>query len=490
VTLFVQNDALGAGAGSLNPTQASVDLGTIANGDTGLGLATAVGNRQQVTYSRTLGGNPPIRLEQLVTTVFTANYGSGPQTVNIVVLPVLANFVLNDGSSILDVGGTALPPQGSGLPGDTLNTTNDCLVIYDTTLHNGDGYCVARDGTGGTLDLPTPSSVVLYHELSHALRTAQHTELALTSTCNPSAPEENAAILDENEMRKQLCDAAGKSPELRDPGNHCGSLCGSGASPTCDCCIIASVSSGSAMSAEVQALRAVRDSFLRSTEVGFVFCQKHYQDYYAFSPQVCTMMARRPELRPLVLEGFVRPLMIALRLLQAYALGGLSDTRLGRLLAEEQPDRGQAAYTIATLERARAFSQGEIATGDTVAEELVRLLRERAWPSVHVCWAIVEPVRIYGEALRTYVAGGRPADVGRFLRHAFTAWAVEMPLDPVWASLSARQFERELQIYETRMLRSARAKSRFRRRLMESFGHVTAVCTVLGRTQATAGGVP
>lgn len=489
MTVFIQNDATGAGAGTLDPNQAAVDLAVAANGDTGLGLAAQVGNRQQVTYARTLNGAPPVRLDTLVNTAFTPNYGGGPQAVNIVVLPVGSNFFLNDGTSILVVGGVALPPQGSALAGAGLNNTNDCLVIYDTSQNNGTGYCTARAGTGGTLDLQTPNPIILYHELSHAFRIVNNTLLALTVACNPSSPEENAAITDENDLRTQIANATGVTPVLRDTGIHCGGLCGGGGGGGGgSCCIIASVASNSPISVEVQALRELRDRFLRKTEVGFAFFQKLLHDYYAFSPQVCTVMAQKPALSRLVLEGYVRPLIIALRLLQLYAFDRPTDARLGRAFADYQPEAAEAADKLALLERARAYSQGEIETGEPATEELVQILRERAWSSDHVRWALIEPVRIYGEALGAYAAGSKRADIGRILRQAFVAWAADMPLDHVWASLSAKQLKRELNTFETGLLRSSRAKSRFRKRLVDRFGDLTAIGTLLGRSRATHGG--
>jgi hypothetical protein len=76
--MFIQNDATGAGSGSLVADQTFVNLAVIVNGDTGLGLAAAVGNRQQVTCGRTLTGPPPTRIVNLVNTPFTLKYGSGP----------------------------------------------------------------------------------------------------------------------------------------------------------------------------------------------------------------------------------------------------------------------------------------------------------------------------------------------------------------------------------------------------------------------------
>lgn len=483
MTLFIQNNATGAGAGTLNAGQGAVDLGIIANGDTGLGLAPAVGNRQQVTYARTLAGAPPLRLDTLVNTAFAPNYTGAPQAVPIVILPVGANFTLNNGALITTFAGTALPPSNSGLGGAGLNTTTDCLVIYDTSDSGGAGYCVARNGSGGVQDLGMPTSVLLFHELSHAFRIVNNTLLALTATCDPSSPEENAAIVEENELRTQIANAAGTTVTLRDPGIHCGSSgpCGGG------CCIIASVASGSPISGEVQTLRALRDGLLRRTEAGFAFFERFFYDYYDFSPQVCTLMARRPELSRMVLEGFVRPLIIALRLLHHHAADRPGEALLGQRLMDYHPQRAEAAETLAALRLAQAFWQGDFTSEEAVGRELAALLRERAWPSDHIHWALVEPVRIYGEALGSYVDGGDARSLGRSLKRGFTAWAAELPLDHVWASLSARQLRSELSVYESMLLRPPTAKARFRRRLMDRFGDVTAVATVLGGRRALAG---
>lgn len=483
MTLFVQNNAAGGGGGTLNPAQGAVDLGVIANGDTGLGLAAAVGNRQQVTYTPTLAGAPVNRLNALANTNFTPNYGAGAQAVVIAILPVGANFTLNDGTLITNVAGTALPPQNSGLAGANNNTTNDCLVIYDTSNAAGNGYCVARAGTGGTLDLNLPTSVLLYHELSHGFRIVNNNLLALTLGCNPSSPEENAAITDENDVRTQNANFTGDAPALRDPAIHCGN-----SGPCGGCCIVASVASGSPVSAEVKALRAIRDGLVRSTEVGFAFFERFFYDYYDFSPQVCTLMARRPDLSTQILVGFVRPLIVALRLLNHHAVEASSAEELGDRLRLYHPDRQEAAATLAALQRTRALWQGHTAADDAVAGELVHLLRDRASPSEHIRWGLLEPLRIYGEALQAYAAGDPSAAIGQALQQSFAAWAAEVPLDHIWASLSGEQLMSELAFYESRMLRPADARARFRRRLLERFADITAVRVVLGHGTMPAGG--
>ena len=473
MSIFIQNDATGAGAGNLDPNIAFANLMVAANGDTGLGLGPQVGNRQQVTYARTLSGVPPTRLDTLVNTPFSPDYGGGPQLVNIIILSVLANFTLNNGTLITNVGGTALPPNNSGLPGAALNNTNDCLVIYDTTQNNGNGYCTARAGTGGTLDLQTPNAIILYHELSHAFRTVTNTALALTGVCNPSSPEENAAITDENDLRTQVANTTGVPVVLRDPGIHCGAVCGG---PPPNCCIVASVASGSPISEEVAALRSVRDGFLRKSEVGFSFFESLHYDYYSFSPQVCTLMARHPELRPLVLEGLVRPLVSVLQLIGQYSLG-CGAAALGERFAAEHADRAAGAERRAMLCRAQEVLDGSDASLTDVQRELACLLRP-ALASEHVGWAIIEPVQIYHSALQSHLDGCEHERLGEQLYRAVCSWAVRMPIDNVWAAFAAAQLRSELGMLDNLILRTQEARIGFRERLKREFGDVTAVAAI------------
>ncbi len=486
MTVFIQNDATGAGGGNLDPNQAAVDLAIIANGDTGLGLAAAVGNRQQVTYAQTLAGPPPNRLSTLVNTNFNPNYGGGAQNVNVILLPVLANFMLNDGTSILVVGGTALPPQGSGLAGANLNNTNDCLVIYDTTQNNGSGYCTARAGTGGTLDLATPNPVILYHELSHAFRIVTNALLALTAGCNPSSPEENAAITDENDLRNQIAAATGSAAVLRDPGIHCGTVCsgggGGGGGGGSSCCIIASVASGSPLSQEVAALRAVRDGLVRRSEVGFALFQRLHFDYYAFSPQVCVLMARHPALQPFVLEGFVRPLVGMLGLMRLATQEGGSAETLGHRFAADHADVAASATRLRMLARAEEVLRSGDPALPAPDRELAQLLLP-ALESGHVAWALIEPVRIYRAALESHLRGESSTSVGELLYTRIDAWAAQLPLDDVWAALTPPELEEELRLLDRVLLPAAGGRAKFRRRLAEQFGSITAVARALG-TQA------
>ena len=63
-------------------------------------------------------------------------------------------------------------------PGDPGNPTSAVWVIYDTSDNGGQGYCVPKEG-GGKVGV---SAVILYHELSHALRDATDTTLDHSDT--------------------------------------------------------------------------------------------------------------------------------------------------------------------------------------------------------------------------------------------------------------------------------------------------------------------
>jgi hypothetical protein len=348
-------------------------------------------------------------------------------------------------------------------------------VIYDTTQNNASGYCTARAGTGGTLDLQTPNPVILYHELSHAFHIVNNTLLALTAGCNPSSPEENAAITDENDMRNQLAVAAGVPAVLRDPGIHCGAICAGGSSG--GCCIIATVASGSAFSDEVASLRSIRDRLLRRSEIGFAFFESLHHDYYGFSPQVCTLMARYPGLRNLVLEGFVRPLVIALDIMANYVLYDGSATTAAEQFISGHEDQTAAMDRMGILSKARQVLDGNGVKLTEEQSELARLLFP-ALQSRHVRWSLIEPIEIYHSALQAYLRKEAASEVGKQLVEAIDLWSRRMPLDDVWAVLAADDLRVELAILDSTILRTEAARIQFRSRLRKEFGNITAVAAM------------
>jgi hypothetical protein len=478
MALFLQKwDPLQVGVTPyIDESQGQADL-ILIGGDSGFGWLPVSSERSQVTYNGFADTPPKLLLLHL------ANLPLGQ---DVLVVAARSNFVLFDGTTITGLGAVTLP---AFTPPN--NNSADCLVIYDISQNAGGGYCGARLVTGATeWNLRIRPEHYLVNHLDYASGFVTNTALPSTpGIFFPTSAADRHAIDVENDLRYQICALTPQdTPEQRDPNDASVVSCsGINDYDPCKCCIIASVASGSAVSPEVNALRAVRDTFVRKTEVGFAFFNKLLYDYYAFSPQICTTMAGRPELAPMVLQGFVRPLIVALRLLQAYAFEGANDAGLGRLLAEYHPDQASAVASLALLNQARAFSEGSAADADELAQGVARLLRERAWTSAHVRWGLIEPVRIYGEALQAHAEGTRASDVGRLLRRAFTAWAAEMPLDHVWAGLTAKQARDELAIYESRLLRSAPARKRFRRRLADRFGDITAVKAALAGAAAVSG---
>jgi hypothetical protein len=465
MTLFIQADATGAGSGDVNPTEAFVNLAVIANGDTGLGFTDVSASLQQITYARTLSGPPPIRLDELVNTSFGVN----PENQDIIIVPVFEDFVLNDDTP-LGRGSTTLPPMGSGMPGAELNTTTSCLVLLNTTDRNGQGLCLARAGTDGKLDLPITNPVALYHELSHAYRVVTNTLEEVTGICDPAAPEEVAAITEENDMRTQIAEALGVAPELRDPNIHCIRNGCSGAA----CCIVATVASGSHLSAEVGALRSLRDRYVRRSEVGFAFFERLHEAYYDFSPEVVRLIARHTGLQDLVLRHYVRPLVIALQTIERYTMGGLRGAELVEHLYERRLALGAGDDEISEAELACALAlmDGDaagVADLSTGERELSELLIARARPDPYVRWALIDPLFLYLRARSASDGGLSGGRVGRLLALGIDEWAARMPIEDFWASLTRAEARRELRFLRDSLLVTARARRRFRTRLDAAF---------------------
>lgn len=144
---------------------------------------------------------------------------------------------------------------------------------------------------------------------------------------------------------------------------------------------------------------------------------------------------------------------------------------------------------LLSLHRTRAYWQNQEVADERVSEELLALLRERALSSIYVQWALIEPVRIYCNVLEAYLEGIEPSALGRLMREALVSWAPEFPLDHIWASLPAQQLEEELKTLEAGLLQHEDSKARFRRRLADRFGDITAVKTVLAHLAAPTGEV-
>ena len=231
MTLSIQNDAGGEGSGdTVNPAVVQINLGQIT-ADLNIGQGTTTNDLIQVTYTGAGTSAPAQRISTLVNTNFNVNPPNGP---DIVILGVGPNFQLLDGTLLCGNGVTIAPNTPD-------NPTASIYVVYDTTNGNGGGILVhAPGGAAGTFTSPTPNPVVLYHELSHALRAANGTS---------QADDEVPAINDENVLRP-LLGIANRDPNPPHDGQatNCGGPSGT------SCCIVASISTGSAYSDEVNSL--------------------------------------------------------------------------------------------------------------------------------------------------------------------------------------------------------------------------------------------
>jgi len=458
MTLFIQTDGGSAGSGSVFPDRASAHLIAISNFDSGYGETPGSSpNLIQVTYARTLSGACPVRLDQLVNTDFAGTAGN----VDILVVAADTNFTLNDGSML--GGGFNIPPNAmSG--GVNLNPTNSSLVLYDTSDNGGTGICLQREGGG--LDLESPASVILYHELSHALRTCTSATLDTTEVdCADASDEEAAAIVDENDMRNQLGVAR------RQPDNHCGSL---GCQSTC--CVVASVACGSPFAGEVNELREIRDRMLRRSEVGFDFFDHLHADYYRLSPRVVDMMGGDPALRTLVRSYFVRPLVSALQLLYAHAVERVSPEELeARLdeIARSWPEIEQlGGEELAALRAmvALPFAAGNVEhtprSSSPHLAELASLIETRVLGSPFIQWALADVLVLFVRGLE-WRREGR-SDGGQRLAAAMDDWSARMPVTAVWGALSRHEVDEELAFLHRTLLRAPAAQRAFASRLRDN----------------------
>jgi hypothetical protein len=468
MTVFLQDDAGATGTGAVFPDRGFVDLVVIADGDTGLGEDAGAGDLIDVTYARSLDGVPPERLDELVNTDFGHD---------IIVIPVDASFMLDpdlvsSGAGLAGLSNPSAITNYAGItvaPGDPGNPTTSVWVIYDTSDQDGQGYCLPKEGGG---NVATPSPVILYHELSHALRAATDSTLDLTFSGCEASPEEHAAEVDENDMRDQL------GLEHRDTTKHCSkSGCAS------NCCIVASVATGSPYSDEVNALRRVRDEALRRSEVGFDFFEHLHYDYYAVSPQVVAMMEGDRELRERIAAALVVPLTQCLRLLCFHRDRQPDAAELGERFAEQLADCPElralspedVALALDTVRRSDAAAPAPPAE----LEPLARLLRAKASASPFIRWGILDPIEMCLAAVGWRLDGIDSDEIGARLGAAFADWGARLPLTDMWQRLSNHTLAEELRFMRDWLLPTAPARAEFARRLREHLGDRPAIDAIL-----------
>jgi hypothetical protein len=413
----------------------------------------------QVTYAQTEFGNTANRLNDLVNNV---TYVSPP---NIIVFAVDDSFVLDDGT-------TTLPLKGNGIAlpaGDSLSPfANNVCAFYDKTLCGGQGVWVDKEGGGTVCNTP---EVVLYHELSHCFH-------FVTGTTAPtSADEERNAEIDENDMR----DVRGL--DHRDVDSHNGDC---GGADTCfgtngNCCIIASLATGSAHSDSVRRFRQFREKILRRTEVGDAFFKEFHYYYYSFSPEVCRLMGHQPNLAPEIREKFVEPLLAAIELLIFYAENkgnGLADF----LRQQSEQKELQGLYRTEFLEELSTFLglvknlnqtsmvdflslQNEKITGFT---DLLIYINEQTLANEYVRWALVDVLDIWVTSAMLLKSDKSRKEIESEIYRLLSDWIAHLPVTPVWEDFSRLQTELELESLG-RFIFDPEAKRVFARRLIEIY---------------------
>lgn len=156
--------------------------------------------------------------------------------------------------------------------------------------------------------IPFPTHVLLYHELSHALRycTGRH---------DVSRPEDGA-IADENQYRTSL-----GMPLRSGYVGGCIAMLFSQLIPPPDKrprCFIAESTQKSILEPKVRSLRKVRDSVLRKTRFGEEFFSRYYEQYYRISPLIASAMKQDPQTMKLVRWSLVYPIVQYLWLLERF----------------------------------------------------------------------------------------------------------------------------------------------------------------------------
>ena len=383
------------------PDNVEMDLGKIVNMDMGLGESPArnsMGLLLQVTYGRSDNGIPAQRIDTLVNTNFHVNAAN----IDIIVVGVHSDFAVPDPTSgnmvaISNFAGQTAKPGGPG------NPTSSILVTYDVTQCNGSGYWVV--GVSGN-HVDFPGDVILYHELSHALHIANGTFSA------DNATEEHNAEVDENDERGQ------DHIEHRNVDDHTGACGGpSGGGGGTNCCIIATIATGP-MSVEVGRLRQVRDHYLRRGRIGIDFFERLLYDYYSFSPEVCTLMARNGALCQAIASHLVNPLLYTLAVFDAYVAAPEEFAALGKIILEKT------------------------ALDPTASPELV-LPRLPQMQSQWVEWGLIEPLRMWTRIRDQASKQTDAAKLGLWMSEQFESWVIAMPFSPLWLELNSAELEEE-----------------------------------------------
>jgi len=452
MALFI---AQSGGPVNMNVGQGELDVIAISQIDSGVGFdETNTTDIEGVTcipvsYTQNETGPTSDRLNDLVNEV---SYTSPPQ---IVIFPVQNPdaFTLSDGTP-LKGNGFAFPVGNADSP----FTSNVC-TLYDITLCGGDGMWCDQEG-GGRVMITTET--MLYHELSHCFH-------FVTGTAAAGAQEEVNAEIDENDMRDV------RGIPHRDVNSHDGG-CGGGVDP---CCIVASLSTGSPYSTEINRFRHIREHSLRYSAVGEDFFKEFFHRYYEFSPEVCRLMGHQPNLTPLIKDKFVVPLLAGSELLIHYAES--KGTGFAEFLRRQSRREGMDRYyqkhfldeLQAFLKIARHFDGKTISRVlKTKGKEfsgfnkLLRHINTETVKNEYIGWALVSVVEIWVESALLLYSTKSDDEIDFYVYEKIVEWIAYLPVSNVWDNMSRIQTEVELQSLED-FIFDSRSKEVFSERLID-----------------------
>jgi hypothetical protein len=432
------------------PDEVRAQLGVIAMagspelpGSLGEGQDPADSNYTLLTYDpgpqdlSTSAGKVRQKLKDLVdrTQVITI-FGVGP------------NFLWSDGSTIEASAGGAI--------GD--------WIFYDTHNCDGDGRWVR--GTDGE-EVCTTSAGILFHELGHVF-------LDHPSGFNPEDldQDERAAVEVENELRQ----AEGQVP--RDPDHWPESNCGC---PS-DCCIVASVATGSPFSAETHALRRVRDRILRKTTTGMHLFDALHSEYYSFSVSISRLMAGSDIAREAIAAWIVRPLVQALEMAWEYVRQPNNETRLEELVRKVWESDPESPYPV-WFTWQRAIEMLELAEGgqelpgpkpslDPTLAAIYNILKEKLPHCPHVRWGIVHLLLIYLRMKGMKGLNGQQESLGalgQWLKESLDDWLSAMPFDYLKNQMTAAEMASDLRELASTIFTSPEGRRKFGAHLLLEF---------------------
>ncbi len=356
---------------------------------------------------------------------------------NVILFGMGEDFVWEDGSTLEDSAGGAIGEW----------------IFYDVKNCGGNGRWIR--GTNGEEEC-TLSAGILFHEMVH---------VKLNHPVGTVEEDEMAAVEGENDFRT----AVGQVP--RDPEHWFESDCDCPGG----CCIVASVASGSPWSAQVHALRRLRDGLLRGTRIGHQLFDAIHEEYYRFSVSVARTAAADERAREMVDRWLVRPLVRTLELAAAHftepetsslaealaedansgflaELGGPANWRRLRSLLEDAA-RGEVPFALPIL-------------GGPAAAKIFRALAANLPDCPHVRWAIVQPLALYAEARARYAESGSSRSAGAWLEAQFEAWLAEIPFEQVFAGLTTREIATDLDVLATRIFARQAVRHRIGARLL------------------------